>query len=81
VFWITAGWLARDYDFIMQELECATPAGSSPPPHRLAILMSPDGRFLQCRKCDLTIAFPAGVKYDIVADQFEGHHCGSASKS
>jgi hypothetical protein len=59
------------------------PANSSPPSpaHRVAILMSPDGRFLQCRDCDLTIAFPAGTKYNIVAIQFETHLCSSGSKS
>jgi hypothetical protein len=42
----------------------ATPAISSPSLHRIAILMSPDGRFLQCRDCQLIVAFIAGAHYD-----------------
>ena len=50
-----------------------------PPAHRIAILMSPDGRFLQCRDCNLTIQFPEGARFDAVAKQFESHLCSSAS--
>jgi hypothetical protein len=56
-------------------------ANYSPPPHRIAILMSPGGRFLQCLDCHRTLAFSAGAKYDIVVKQFESHLCSSASKS
>jgi hypothetical protein len=61
-------------DFVM-------PASSSPPPptHRIAVLMSPDGRFLLCRDCSLSIQFPDGARFDAVARQFESHQCSSAS--
>ncbi len=50
---------------------------SSPPapPHRIAILMSPEGRFLQCRDCHLTYTFPDGLKFGVVAKQFYAHSC------
>jgi hypothetical protein len=51
---------------------------SSPPPspHRIAILMSPVGRFLECRDCQLFFDFPAGTHYDAIANQFASHLCG-----
>lgn len=45
--------------------------------HRLAILMSPVGRFLQCRDCHLSFEFPAETHYNAIAKQFESHLCGS----
>ena len=54
---------------------------SPPPPHRIAILMSPEGRFLQCRDCNLSFQFPGGAHFDIVARQFESHLCSLASES
>jgi hypothetical protein len=48
---------------------------SPPPPHRIAILMSPEGRFLQCRDCQLTYTFPDGLKFGVVAKQFDAHTC------
>jgi hypothetical protein len=51
-------------------------ANSSPrPPHRIAILMCPEGRFLQCRDCQLTYTFPDGLKFGVVAKQFDAHTC------
>lgn len=52
-------------------------ASSSPPPHshRIGIVMSPVGRFLQCRDCQLTYTFPDGVEFDTIAKQFESHLC------
>jgi hypothetical protein len=46
-----------------------------PPPHRIAILMSPEGRFLQCGDCHLTYTFPDGLKFGVVAKQFDAHTC------
>ena len=59
------------------------PASSSPPPtpHRIAILMSRSGRFLQCRNCKLTFEFPAGTHFDEVAKQFESQVCRSSISS
>jgi hypothetical protein len=50
---------------------------SSPPspPHRLAVIMSPEGRFLQCRDCQLTRTFPDGIKFGVIAKQFGAHSC------
>jgi len=63
-------------DTISGELECAVLASSSPPPpHRIGILMSPVGRFLQCRDCQLSYTFPDGVKFGAIAKQFESHLC------
>ena len=54
------------------------PASSSTsPPHRVAILMSPAGRFLQCRDCQLSFPFPTGAHYDTIANHFESHLCSS----
>jgi len=52
-------------------------ASSSPPPHshRIGIVTSPVGRFLQCRDCQLTYTFPDGVEFDAIAKQFESHLC------
>ena len=46
--------------------------------HRVGILMSQTGRFLECIKCRLSFAFPAGAHYDTIAKQFESHLCASA---
>jgi hypothetical protein len=46
-----------------------------PPPHRIAVLMSPEGRFLQCKDCHLTYIFPDGLKFGVVAKQFDAHTC------
>jgi len=43
--------------------------------HRLAILMSGAGRFLECRDCQRNFAFPAGTHYPTIAKQFESHLC------
>lgn len=57
-------------------------ANSSPPtpPHRIAILMSPEVRFLQCRVCHLTYTFPDGLKFGAVAKQFDSHSCVSPTR-
>jgi hypothetical protein len=55
-------------------------SGSPPPPaHRIAVLMSPEGRFLQCRDCNLIFQFPDGAHFNAVAKQFASHLCSSAS--
>ena len=61
------------------ELEHAvSKATSSPPPrHRIAILMFPAGRFLECRDCQISFSFPDGSHFDAIAKQFESHLCGS----
>jgi hypothetical protein len=52
---------------------------SSPPlpPHRIGIIVSPEGRFLQCRDCQLAYTFPDGIKFDEIAKQFDAHSCVS----
>jgi hypothetical protein len=45
--------------------------------HRIAILMSGAGRFLQCRDCQLNFLFPVGTHYPTIAKQFESHLCRS----
>ena len=53
-------------------------ATSSPPPrHRIGILMSPTGRFLECRDCQISFNFPDGAQFGSIAKQFESHLCGS----
>jgi hypothetical protein len=62
-----------------EELEKAVQShspGSSA--HRIGILMSQTGRFLECITCRLSFAFPPRAHYDTVAKQFERHLCESA---
>ena len=47
--------------------------------HRIGILMSQTGRFLECISCRLSFAFPPGTQYETIAKQFEAHLCGSAA--
>jgi len=47
------------------------------PEHRIGILMSQTGRFLECISCRLSFAFPPGTHYETVAKQFESHLCGA----
>ena len=52
-------------------------ATSSPPPrHRIGILMSPAGRFLECADCQIGFEFPEGAEFGAIAKQFESHLCG-----
>jgi hypothetical protein len=51
------------------------------PSHRIAILMSVEGRFLECRNCLLRVKFPAGAHYEVIAKQFESHSCSSSISS
>jgi hypothetical protein len=53
----------------------STSGSTSLSPHRVAIVMSPCGRFLQCRDCQLEFEFPAGVHFDAIAQQFAFHLC------
>jgi len=54
-------------------------SGSPPPPaHRIAVLMSPEGRFLQCRDCNLIFQFPDGAHFNAVAKQFASHLCSAS---
>ena len=48
---------------------------SGRPEHRIGILMSQTGRFLECISCRLSFAFPPGTQYETVAKQFESHIC------
>jgi hypothetical protein len=60
----------------------ATPLFGSPiAAHRIGILMSQTGRFLECTKCRLYFPFPAGARYDTVASQFEGRLCETATSN
>jgi hypothetical protein len=47
--------------------------------HRIGILMSQTGRFLECISCRLSFAFPPGTQYETIAKQFEAHLCASAA--
>jgi hypothetical protein len=47
------------------------------PSHRIAILMSAHGRFLECQNCLLRVQFAAGSHYEVIAKQFESHSCSS----
>ena len=52
-------------------------SGVFSPSHPIGIRMSPTGRFVVCIDCRLSVEFPAGAHYDIIARQFESHSCGS----
>ena len=56
------------------------PASSSPP-HRIAILMSGGGRFLECRDCLLSFEFPDGAQFSTTAKHFEFHRCSAPIRS
>jgi len=50
---------------------------SCPPPrHRIGILMSPAGRFLECADCQIGFKFPDGTQFGAIAKQFESYLCG-----
>lgn len=62
----------------IRELKYAMSASSvSSSSHPIGILMSPTGRFVVCIDCHLSVEFPAGAHYDIIARQFESHSCDS----
>lgn len=48
--------------------------------HRIGVLMSQTGRFLECMKCHLNYEFPAGALYDEIAKQFELHMCKNGDR-
>ena len=48
-------------------------SGSPPRSHRIGILMSPVGPFLQCRDCQLSYTFPDEAKFGAIAKQ--SHLC------
>ena len=48
------------------------------PPHRLAVLLSPAGRFLECSNCHLSFNFPYGERFVAVAKQFDAQLCSSS---
>ena len=56
-------------------------ASSSPPPHRIAIVISADGRLLQCIDCHVTYPFPNGIKFGVVSKQFDGHSCVTPTRT
>jgi hypothetical protein len=43
--------------------------------HCIAILMSVEGRFLECRNCLRRVQFPAEAHYALIAKQFDAHSC------
>jgi hypothetical protein len=53
-------------------LQSHSPTSSA---HRIGILMSQTGRFLECIRCRLSFAFPPGAHYDTIAKQFDHHLC------
>jgi hypothetical protein len=52
-----------------------------PPPHRIAVVMSPVGRFLLCSECKLSYVFPAGVAFSTIAKQFEVQPCSATIRN
>ena len=54
-------------------------ANSPPPssPHHIGIIISPVGRFLQCRDCQLSFTFADGAQFGTVAKLFEPYSCSS----
>jgi hypothetical protein len=66
----------RAYDWLVRGEQEHAMASSSPHSlHRICIIMSPIGRFLQCRDCQLSYTFPDGVLFATLAKQFESHLC------
>jgi hypothetical protein len=59
------------------ELEHAMSASSSPPSslHHIGIVVSPVGRLLQRRECQLSFTFPDGIRFGVTAKQFDSHSC------
>jgi len=52
------------------------PANGSPSPvHRIVILMSPLGRFVQCKDCELSLEFPMGMRLNEIAKEYESRPC------
>jgi hypothetical protein len=51
------------------------------PSHCIAVLMAPDGRFLECQNCRLRIRFAAGTHYEVIVREFDSHLCGSPISS
>ena len=49
--------------------------------HRIAIQMSPEGRFLICLDCQLHLEFPVGTPYLAVAREFGSHRCDSHTEN
>ena len=49
--------------------------------HPIGILMSAAGRFVVCIDCHLSVEFPAGAHYRIIARQFAAHVCRSQRSS
>jgi hypothetical protein len=43
--------------------------------------MCPEGRFLCCKNCHLSIEFPNGAPYLTIAHQFASHPCSSPTQS
>jgi len=63
---------------VKRELKYAMLANSvSSSSHPIGILMSAAGRFVVCINCHLSVQFPAGAHYDLIARQFESQLCGS----
>ncbi len=53
-------------------------ANTLPPPHHLAVLVSPAGRFLKCSNCHLSLEFPYGERFVAIAKQFDAQLCRSS---
>jgi hypothetical protein len=47
-------------------------------PHRIGIMISATGRFLQCSVCKLSYIFPDNEQFGTVAKQFASYACSSA---
>ena len=62
-----------------RELKYAMSASSCTQSPRIGIRMCAAGRFVACLDCLLSIEFPAGAHYDMIAERFELHSCSSPS--
>src|ERR1700676_1670213 len=65
----------RTYDRVSKRQNLMSTNGLAISSHRIAILMSVAGRFLECRDCQRNFAFPVGTHYPTIAKQFESHSC------
>ena len=73
--WAASAKHSRAGEELEKAVKTHSPGSSA---HRIGILMSQTGRFLECIKCRLSFAFPPGAHYDTVAKQFDPHLCKSA---
>jgi len=52
----------------------------APSTHRIGVLMSPAGRYLECEDCLLRFDFPVGAPYEVIATRFRSYQCPSPTR-